>query len=284
MQRHHKIIIGSASFLIVVILILNSVFLYLLYAKVELQYNQMNSNLNKFQVESNSKLTELSDSLISTRSELNTLDSSLGNLSQQLNTLKASAGEDFSSIIDQAVKSVVTIKTDIAQGTGFILTNDGYVVTNYHVVEGATAATIITYDGNNNRVTLVGYDKNMDIALLKISGSFERLSLANSDNVQVGEKVIAIGNPLGLQFSVSEGIVSALNREGNNGLPIYIQTDAALNPGNSGGPLISKDGKVIGINNFKIGSSESIGFALESNYIKQAVNGISQQVLNQTLI
>jgi len=83
----------------------------------------------------------------------------------------------------------------------------------------------------------------------------------------VGEKVIAIGNPLGLSLSVTEGIVSGVHRIGDNNLPAYIQTDAALNPGNSGGPLINTDGKVIGINNFKISGTESLGFALESDYI-----------------
>jgi len=130
----------------------------------------------------------------------------------------------------------------------------------------------------------VGYDAKLDIALLKIEGDYREIELGDSDDVQVGEKVIAIGNPLGLQFSVSEGIVSATDREGSNGLEAYIQTDAALNPGNSGGPLINKQGEVIGINNFKVGSSESLGFALESNYIKEAVNGISQEQLNIDLL
>lgn len=124
----------------------------------------------------------------------------------------------------------------------------------------------------------------MDIALLKIDGTYTPLTLANSDNINIGEKVIAIGNPLGLQFSVTEGIVSGINRPGANGLNYYIQTDAALNPGNSGGPLIDVQGKVIGINNFKIGAGESLGFALESNYIKQTVNSISQQALGKNLI
>lgn len=284
LERHHKIILGSLSSLIIIILILNSVFIYLLYARVELQFSQLNSDLSKLEADTNSKLGEITTSVLDTKSQLKTLDSSLGSLSQQLNTLKASAGEDFSGIIEQAVKGVVTIKTDIAQGTGFLITSDGYIVTNYHVVENAKAAGVFTYDGTQHPVSLEGYNADMDIALLKISGSYEKLTLGNSDDVNVGEKVIAIGNPLGLQFSVSQGIVSAIHREGSNGLPAYIQTDAALNPGNSGGPLIDTKGKVIGINNYKIGSSESLGFALESNYIKQAVNDISQQALGKDLV
>ena len=131
---------------------------------------------------------------------------------------------------------------------------------------------------------LIGYDDNIDLALLKISGDCDKLSLGDSDKVQVGEKVIAIGNPLGLQFSVSQGIVSAIHREGPNGLDAYIQTDTPLNPGNSGGPLIDQNGRVIGINNFKIGDSESLGFALESNYIKSTVNDISQKSVGEKLI
>ncbi|MEK6829191.1 MAG: trypsin-like peptidase domain-containing protein [Nanoarchaeota archaeon] len=282
LKRHHKIILGSVSSLLIILIIINSIMLYFLYGQLELSYNELTSNIHKLEADTNSKIGSLSDSVISTKQELSSLGS---NLSQQLNLLKASAGEDFSGIIEDAVQSVVTIKTDIAQGTGFIISTDGYIVTNYHVVEGAKAAVVITSDGENHQqVSLIGYDSNLDIALLKIDGTYNKLTLANSDNVNVGEKVIAIGNPLGLQFSVSQGIVSAVHREGSNGLQAYIQTDAALNPGNSGGPLINTDGKVIGINNFKIGSSESLGFALESNYIKDAVNSISQQALNQTLV
>ena len=87
-----------------------------------------------------------------------------------------------------------------------------------------------------------------------------------------------------MQFSVSEGIVSGVHRKGSNGLNIYIQTDAALNPGNSGGPLINKEGRVVGINNFKIGGGENLGFALESNYIKDAANEISMEELGIELL
>ena len=125
----------------------------------------------------------------------------------------------------------------------------------------------------------------MDIAILKIDETtYSPLILANSNNIQVGEKVIAIGNPLGLQFSVSEGIVSAVHRKGDNNINAYIQTDASLNPGNSGGPLIDTEGKVIGINNFKVSGSESLGFALESNYIKEVINNIYNGIYGEDLI
>ena len=97
--------------------------------------------------------------------------------------------------------------------------------------------------------------------------------------MQVGNKVIAIGNPLGLSFTVTEGIISGLNREGPNGLEEYIQTDVSLNPGNSGGPLIDTNGHVIGVNNFKVGDAESLGFALESAALKNAVLEMSNSTV-----
>ena len=121
---------------------------------------------------------------------------------------------------------------------------------------------------------LIGSDANADIAVLKISGTISAFDLADSDEVQIGEKVIAIGNPLGLSFTVTEGIVSALHREGPNGLDSYIQTDVTLNPGNSGGPLVNKDGHVIAMANFKVGGAEALGFGLESNTLRKTTNEI----------
>lgn len=221
----------------------------------------------------NSKINSLTENLMKTQTDL----------TKQISALKATASSDFSGIIEQSVKGVVTIKTDISQGTGFIITENGYVVTNAHVLSQAKYANAVLSNQNVRPMDLIGYSANLDIALLKIEGTYEDLELANSNDIKVGEKVIAIGNPLGLSFSVTEGIVSATDREGINNLPYYIQTDAALNPGNSGGPLINKQGQAIGINNFKA-SAENIGFALESNYIKQTVNEISLKALNQTIV
>ena len=130
---------------------------------------------------------------------------------------------------------------------------------------------------------LIGYNQKLDIALLKIPPQDSSLEFILSKDVEIGEKVIAIGNPLGLSFSVSEGIVSAKDRPGINNLPGYIQTDAALNPGNSGGPLINDDGKVVGINNFKA-QGENLGFALQSEYVIIAINNIAIRAFNQTII
>ncbi|MBS3076358.1 trypsin-like peptidase domain-containing protein [Candidatus Pacearchaeota archaeon] len=218
-------------------------------------------------IDSQNKITEISSSLIQANTELKNLGSKLGTIGQEFDELKASTSADFSGIIEDAIKSVVTIRTDVGQGTGFIITDDGYIVTNAHVLVGGKTITAITYEQENLPAKFIGYNADYDIALLKIDKSVQSIEIGNSDELQIGEKVIAIGNPLGLQFSVSEGIVSAINRPGANGINAYIQTDAALNPGNSGGPLINKQGEVIGINNFKIGGGESLGFALESKYI-----------------
>jgi len=285
LQRHHKIIIGGVSFLLILFMVASSLFMYMMFTKQTTDFNELNSKITNLQTDTQTKFNSVSDNLLSLENESTFLNSQFGSLDTEMTKLKASASSDFSGIIDDAIKSVVTIKTDTGQGSGFVIASGGYVVTNEHVMANATAATVITYDGKSHRVSLVGDDANMDIALLKIDDtSYSPIELEDSNNVQIGEKVIAIGNPLGLQFSVSEGIVSAVNREGENKLDAYIQTDASLNPGNSGGPLIDTNGKVIGINNFKISDSENIGFALESDYIKSTVNSISQEAYGKNLI
>jgi len=284
MKKHHKIIIGSFSSFLIVVLIANSVFIYFLYGQLQFSYNQLESEITQSQADTQSKFNELTTSILQSQEELNSLGSQIGSIDKEFDLLKASASADFSGIIEDAIKAVVTIRTDVSQGTGFIIDQEGYIVTNYHVMENAKSAVIFTYNSETYSVSLVGYDSNFDIALLKIEGDFEKLKLDDSDDIQIGEKVIAIGNPLGLQFSVSEGIVSAIHRQGPSGVNAYIQTDAALNPGNSGGPLINNQGKVIGINNFKVSGGESLGFALESNYIENIVNEIALEKLNQTLI
>lgn len=227
---------------------------------------------------------DLQNKINSLTETLSSLSSTQTILQKQLGEIKAETSADFSGIIETELKGVVNIKTDISQGSGFLITDDGYILTNYHVVEGARKAGIYTYDNKLHSTRLIGYDEVMDLALLKIEGSFSSLSLGNSDDIKVGEKVIAIGNPLGLSFTVTEGIISARDRKGINSLPYYFQTDVSLNPGNSGGPLIDKNGRVIGINNFKISGAEALGFALEINYAKEKINDITLRDLNQTII
>lgn len=287
LKKHHKWLIGSFSSLVILFMIIIGVLMYIMFVKQELNQNQLNQKIFELNADLQIKINEITESLMQTNE---ILSNELGLLSQELNLLKASAGEDFSGIIEDSIQGVVTIKTSAGfQGTGFIISEEGYIVTNAHVLadeRGRLVSSIqaINYEQKTKDATFIGFNGELDIALLKISGIYNSLELGNSNNVQTGEKVIAIGNPLGLQFSVTEGIVSAVHRTGINGLDIYIQTDAALNPGNSGGPLINKQGEVIGINNFKIGAGENLGFALESNYIMDAVNNIYYEVFNETLI
>jgi len=279
MKKH---VIPLYSLVIILLIIDSVIFLYFstTISNLQLELNSTRNSLqdlNKNQIQTQSQLNQITSSLT-------TLTSTQQSLTKQISELKASASSDFSGIIEQAVKSVVSIKTDVAQGSGFIISKDGYLVTNAHVLAQAHYAQTLTSNNELKNANLIGYDSDLDIALLKISGSYDSLEFANSDDVKVGEKVIAVGNPYGLSFSVTEGIVSAVNRQGDNRLNAYIQTDVALNPGNSGGPLIDTQGEVIGINNFKVGGAESLGFALESNYVKEAINSIALKVLNQTLV
>ena len=194
----------------------------------------------------------------------------------ELALLKATR-EDFSGIIDEVIQRVVNVRTDLSGGTGFVVGPGGYIVTNYHIIKGSRFVNVQTFEGKIYNANLIGFDDFTDLALLQITGVFDILELAKSDDIQTGEKVIAIGNPLGLSFTVTEGIVSATKRQGPNGLYAYIQTDVTLNPGNSGGPLINKEGKVIGINNFKIWGAESLGFALESDVIRDKINELANK-------
>jgi len=286
LKRHHKILIGSFGAIVILFMITTSIFLYLLFVNQNLNYQILNKKIGTLETETNSKINELAKNVLETK---DTVGSELGSLNKEINLLKASAGEDFSGIIEALIPAVVTIRTNYGQGTGFIVDSEGYIVTNAHVLADsngflADEVRAITSSQEVKTAEFVGFNSELDIALLKISGNFQAVEFGDSNDVQAGEKVIAIGNPLGLQFSVTQGIVSSVHRTGANGLNAYIQTDAALNPGNSGGPLINIEGKVIGINNFKIGSGENLGFALESNYIVSSINEIAQEELNQTLI
>lgn len=278
LKKHHKIMIGGLTTLIIISLIIISILLYSLYIKQGIQYSSLTGQISELKENMQSQINLLSTDLV----EINT---NLEQSQADINLLKASGGDDFSGIYSSSVGSVVIVSTNVGQGTGFFIAKDGYILTNYHVVDGATAAGIYTSDGKGPyQVSLIGSNQLMDIALLKIDGNYNVLEFGDSNDVQVGEKVIAIGNPYGLQFSATTGSVSQVHREGPNSINAYIQIDAAINPGNSGGPLIDKTGKVIGIVNFKIGNAEGLGFALESDYIKSTVNSIAQEELGNNLV
>jgi len=272
-------------FALLIIFIMSQIFLVYLVVDISSdslkKINKTETRLVK-QIEFNNK--DLQSKINSLIDSINSVSAEQSNLQQELSKVKAGTSSDFSGIIEDKIKGVVTIKTDASQGTGFLITDDGYIVTNSHVLSGASFANAYTYENEMHPAKLIGYNTIMDIVLLKIEGSFSSLDFGDSDKVKVGEKVLAIGNPLGLSFTATEGIISAIHREGINKLPYYLQTDVSLNPGNSGGPLIDTNGKVIGINNFKISGAESLGFALESNHAKLTINGISYELLNRTIL
>lgn len=157
-------------------------------------------------------------------------------------------------------------------GTGFIISSDGYILTNNHVVGGADEVMVKLSDGRELKAEIKGLDEKLDVALIKLNNGSEKFpfaELGNSDALEVGEWVMAIGNPFGLGHTVTAGIVSAKGRIiGSGPYDDYIQTDASINPGNSGGPLFNSEGKVIGINTAIIAGGQGIGFAIPINMAK----------------
>lgn len=166
-------------------------------------------------------------------------------------------------------------------GTGFVWDERGYIVTNYHVVEGARQITITLQDQSNWPAEVVGLAPERDLAVLRIKAPAQQLKalpLGDSSDLRVGRKVLAIGNPFGLDATLTTGVVSALGREiespNQRKITNVIQTDAAINPGNSGGPLLSSEGKLIGVNTMiysPSGASAGIGFAIPVNTVKEVV-------------
>lgn len=194
------------------------------------------------------------------------------------------------------VNSVVSINSSAAttnvfgqvvesasSGSGFIISEDGYIVTNHHVIDGANAVQVTLYSGETYDATVVGGDEDYDIAVLKINATgLQSVVLGDSDSLNVGDHVLAVGNPLGeLTFSMSGGMVSSVNRAINvDGTPFnMIQTDASINPGNSGGPLFNEYGEVVGIvsakySSYSSESVEGLGFAIPINDVWAMIEDI----------
>jgi len=218
------------------------------------------------------------------------------------NNVAATSALTLEQIAKQSTKSVVEVDatstgspspypgggggSQSATGTGFVYDGDGHIVTNEHVIDGASSVSVKLSDGSTWKATVVGSDTSSDLAVLKISAPLSKLTplaLADSSAVEVGDGVVAIGNPFGLDGTVTSGIVSAVDREiaAPDETPIEgaIQTDAAINHGNSGGPLFNLQGKVIGVTaqiQSESGGNDGVGFAIPSN----TVRSISDQLIS----
>ncbi|MBN8822439.1 MULTISPECIES: trypsin-like peptidase domain-containing protein [unclassified Spirosoma] len=191
-------------------------------------------------------------------------------------------------------------ESDGGTGSGFIISTDGYIITNNHVVAGASKIQVSLPDSNEYEATLIGRDPATDIAVIKIyADGLKAIRFADSKQVQVGQIAIAVGNPYGFQYSLTAGVVSALGRtlrsESGRLIDDVIQTDAALNPGNSGGPLVNSNGDVIGVNTAVILPAQGICFAVSSNLaalvagklimhgrVRRGYLGIAGQLINLT--
>lgn len=216
----------------------------------------------------------------------------LQNTPQSPDNISQAGGLSLQSIYEKCIASVVSIscRSNMGEssGTGVVISSDGYIVTNCHVVEGAQYLRVLFSDGRQLDASIVGTDAVSDLAVLHVyANDLIAAEFGNSDTLRVGDTVVAIGDPLGVELrgTMTDGIVSAINRDiTTQGRPMtLIQTNAALNSGNSGGPLINCYGQVIGINTMKIGDYmssagvEGLGFAIPSVTVEEIVNQLLSQ-------
>lgn len=185
-------------------------------------------------------------------------------------------------LVQELGESVVQVRAPSGLGSGFFVTEDGYLITNFHVIEGETRLSVEVYHQRNGQlerrsykdVRIVAMNKFADLALLKVEDkdapSFKRLLLGDPGSLSVGERVFAIGSPLGLERTVTEGILSTKTRQ--MGGSLYLQTTAPINPGNSGGPLFNLRGEVVGVTNMKLTFGEGLGFAIPGDELKYFLN------------
>lgn len=224
-------------------------------------------------------------------------------------SFQAKALDSYADLVEELMPSVVNISTEKtvidtkesnmdnvmidpmlqgreALGSGFFIRSDGYILTNYHVIEGAKKITVLTNDNKSFEASIVGIDKPSDLAVIKVNNKtedkdnplvFKSVIFGDAEQARIGDKILAFGNPYGLGVSVSSGIISAKSRNIGLGEQQYLQTDASINRGNSGGPMFNLNGEVIGVNAaiFTVHGASGVGFSLPSNI----ANWISSQII-----
>lgn len=189
--------------------------------------------------------------------------------------------EQFRDMVPRMAPPQQGQRPRMGQGTGVVISSDGLVLTNNHVIDGATSLRVVMHDGEELDGEIVGTDPDTDLAILKVQRSgLVAAEFGDSDSAMVGDWVVALGSPFGLQQTVTAGIVSAIGREtvGLARFENYIQTDAAINPGNSGGPLVNLSGQVVGINtaiSSAAGGNDGVGFAIPSRMVMRVVNDLA---------
>ncbi len=196
-----------------------------------------------------------------------------------INAIPVNAAEDpRAALLRSLLGAAPGAKAPPQLGSGAIVSKDGYIVTNWHVIQEAASVEVHLNDGRSLPARLVGADRLSDVAVLKVEADdLASFDFADSDEVRIGQMVIAVGNPFGLQETVTKGIVSGKGRRMmSEAANEFFQTDAPINPGNSGGPLVDLDGKIIAMNNAVIQNTDGIGFAIPSNTVRRIYENIRE--------
>ena len=261
---------------ILIILIVNTAVFAVAFLNLQNQLEQMETSLT----EQNSEIEELETSLAEQSSEIQDLQNRI----EILDTINQTGLMPWPTIYDQLKDSVVLIQTNLGLGSGFVYDMKGHIITNHHVIEDASTIQVSFLDGNVTSASLVGMDIYSDIAVIKVDSQVTTLQpivLGTSFDLTVGEPVAAMGNPFGLSDTLTVGIVSSLERTltaaENYVIIDIIQIDAAVNPGNSGGPLVNLNGQVVGVNTAiqsETGTFTGIGFAIPSDTVKREIGDL----------
>lgn len=210
----------------------------------------------------------LEDRLQGVDIKVGSLEKKSTELEEKVDTINVRSS-DFSKIATEVARAVVSVRTQSGQGSGVFVSQEGYILTNRHVIEDAQYINIMDYDSRIYRARVAAIAEGVDLALLKAdTNTTPYLLFEPMDNIELGQRVIAVGNPLGLSFTVTEGIVSSIGRTIDSTGIGYIQTDVSINRGSSGGPLVSASKRIVGINTYKITASEGLGFAIPSDVAK----------------